>query len=228
MVIEGHEHQTREREKRRMATITPIETLYAGCRFRSRLEARWAVFFDSLNIKWEYEPQGYTVGKDKQPYLPDFRLPELDAFVDVKLLADLTRSGKELFTLVLGGIPAKSRSFPAHALFMPSFDFRDGSEPSRSSIASPAFAALEKLDNEDAAAVRKLIAFESRLRIVCSPAIFLCSKGKWSFSPVGIPFIEWTAAELLAPGYGVSLAPPKLVAAYDAARQARFEHGERG
>jgi hypothetical protein len=50
--------------------IKPIETHYAGHRFRSRLEARWAVFFDSLGIKWLYEPQGYVV--DGRPYLPDF------------------------------------------------------------------------------------------------------------------------------------------------------------
>lgn len=35
-----------------------LTTRYAGCRFRSRLEARWAVFFDHLGIEWEYEPQG--------------------------------------------------------------------------------------------------------------------------------------------------------------------------
>lgn len=52
--------------------IKPIETRYAGCRFRSRLEARWAVFFDALNIPWLYEPQGYELGGD--PYLPDFLL----------------------------------------------------------------------------------------------------------------------------------------------------------
>lgn len=50
----------------------PIETVYAGCRFRSRLEARWAVFFDRLGIEWEYEPQGFE--GDYGRYLPDFRL----------------------------------------------------------------------------------------------------------------------------------------------------------
>lgn len=52
-----------------------IETRYAGHRFRSRLEARWAVFFDHLGVEWEYEPQGYVVGGT--PYLPDFRLLNL-------------------------------------------------------------------------------------------------------------------------------------------------------
>ena len=50
-----------------------IETVYKGHRFRSRLEARWAVFFDAMNIKWEYEPEGYDLG-EAGCYLPDFFL----------------------------------------------------------------------------------------------------------------------------------------------------------
>ena len=67
-------------------TITPIETRYAGCRFRSRLEARWAVFFNYLEIPWEYEPEGYMVGpdNDQRPYLPDFWLPSVRQWVEVK------------------------------------------------------------------------------------------------------------------------------------------------
>ena len=52
-------------------TIKAIETHYAGHRFRSRLEARWAVFLNALGITWEYEPQGYVLD-DGTPYLPDF------------------------------------------------------------------------------------------------------------------------------------------------------------
>lgn len=55
--------------------MKPIETTYAGHRFRSRLEARWAVFFDHLGVEWEYEPEGYIVGG--RAYLPDFRLTSL-------------------------------------------------------------------------------------------------------------------------------------------------------
>ena len=31
--------------------VKPIETTYNGYKFRSRLEARWAVFFDSAEIE---------------------------------------------------------------------------------------------------------------------------------------------------------------------------------
>lgn len=51
-------------------------TKYAGITFRSRLEARWAVFFDALGISWEYEPETFAVdwyGESIQ-YTPDFRI----------------------------------------------------------------------------------------------------------------------------------------------------------
>jgi hypothetical protein len=55
--------------------IKPIETRYKGYRFRSRLEARWAVFFDALGIVWEYEKEGYELPSGR--YLPDFWLPSI-------------------------------------------------------------------------------------------------------------------------------------------------------
>lgn len=59
----------------------PIQTLYNGYKFRSRLEARWAVFFDACNIKYLYEPEGYDLGKEGW-YLPDFWVPMHPADVD--------------------------------------------------------------------------------------------------------------------------------------------------
>ncbi len=65
----------------RERTVKPIQTSYKGYRFRSRLEARWAVFFDALGISWEYEPEGYRVGN--RQYLPDFMV-ESQLLVEVK------------------------------------------------------------------------------------------------------------------------------------------------
>lgn len=69
----------------------PIETEYAGHRFRSRLEARWAVFFDSAGIKWQYEPEGFrrwiassADGDSFISYSPDFYLPHTHTWVEVK------------------------------------------------------------------------------------------------------------------------------------------------
>src|SRR5690349_23380076 len=61
--------------------LAAIPTFYDGCRFRSRLEARWAVFFNEMGIGWQYEPQGFTIGD--RPYLPDFLL-ECGTWVEVK------------------------------------------------------------------------------------------------------------------------------------------------
>lgn len=63
--------------------IKPIETEYNGYRFRSRLEARWAVFFDAMHIEYDYEPEGF-VGFDGSKYLPDFYLPAENLYVEVK------------------------------------------------------------------------------------------------------------------------------------------------
>lgn len=66
-----------------MATsFKAIETYYRGYRFRSRLEARWAVFFDALGVRWAYETEGFELGDVR--YLPDFWLPDHRAWVEIK------------------------------------------------------------------------------------------------------------------------------------------------
>ena len=74
-----------------MADIQAIETIWAGDRFRSRLEARWAVFFNAAGIRYIYEPEGFykicCPGDNRDPgdkYLPDFYLPEYDIYAEVK------------------------------------------------------------------------------------------------------------------------------------------------
>lgn len=68
--------------------IKAIETEYNGYRFRSRLEARWAVFFDAMNIQYAYEEEGFEkyIGDQKEKYLPDFRLglPGSGIYAEVK------------------------------------------------------------------------------------------------------------------------------------------------
>ncbi len=64
-------------------TLTPIETAYAGHLFRSRIEARWAVTFDHLGVAWEYEKEGFDLGEAGR-YLPDFWLPDLYCWFEVK------------------------------------------------------------------------------------------------------------------------------------------------
>lgn len=72
-----------------MSKPKAIRTEYNGFLFRSRLEARWAVFFDACGVNYEYEPEGYRLSNGLL-YLPDFLLHGVDGrdggdlFVEVK------------------------------------------------------------------------------------------------------------------------------------------------
>lgn len=68
-----------------MSNIKPIETEYKGYRFRSRLEARWAVLFDEAKIPWQYEVEGYELSNGVK-YLPDFYLPTFQLYIEIKPL----------------------------------------------------------------------------------------------------------------------------------------------
>jgi hypothetical protein len=52
--------------------LQPIKTEYRGHLFRSRLEARWALFFDLIGVAWTYEGEGYELPGGR--YLPDFEI----------------------------------------------------------------------------------------------------------------------------------------------------------
>ncbi len=84
-----------------------IETEYKGYRFRSRLEARWAVFFDACKVRWEYEPEGFMLDNG-QYYLPDFLLHGVDG-----------RAGGDLY------VEVKGRMTPEDAAKIYSFCGRD-------------------------------------------------------------------------------------------------------
>jgi hypothetical protein len=93
--------------------IKPIETVYKGYKFRSRLEARWAVFFDAMGIEWEYEPEGFELS-DGTRYLPDFYLKNVEygIYAEVKPDdGDFTKSYRFCFDSgesiwLLEGIPS--------------------------------------------------------------------------------------------------------------------------
>jgi hypothetical protein len=60
-------------------TIAPIPTLYRGRQYRSRLEARWAAFFDEVGLPAEYEP--FDLGK----WSPDFLISRRRASILVEV-----------------------------------------------------------------------------------------------------------------------------------------------
>lgn len=64
-----------------------IPTTHAGTRFRSRLEARWAAFFDAIGWAWEYEPF------DLDGYIPDFvLLGDAPVLVEVRPIATVAEA----------------------------------------------------------------------------------------------------------------------------------------
>ena len=95
--------------------IKAIQTTYHGYKFRSRLEARWYIFFEHLKIGCEYEAEGYEIPNiaykqivkfrnavhfkmgEKPPkkfkWLPDFWLPGKDILVEIKPISFLEESG---------------------------------------------------------------------------------------------------------------------------------------
>lgn len=67
----------------KLGHLQPIETHHNGYVFRSRLEARWAVFWDALGVTYDYEPEGVLL-EDGTKYLPDFWLPDIKLWVEIK------------------------------------------------------------------------------------------------------------------------------------------------
>lgn len=105
--------------------MQPIPTYYKGYKFRSRLEARWAIIFDALGVEsWEYEPEGFVLS-DGTTYLPDFKIKvncrrtDEDGYVWVEVkgvnnyydISITDRAKIELFEkplIVLGNLDAES------------------------------------------------------------------------------------------------------------------------
>lgn len=85
-------------------------TIYRGTRYRSRLEARWAVFFDTLQIPAQYEPT--PVRLPSGVYIPDFWLPTNLLYIECKpqpharpvlaRLAELTHATDRRCALLVG------------------------------------------------------------------------------------------------------------------------------
>lgn len=69
-----------------MSNLTPIPTTYRGIKFRSKLEARWAVFLDHCKIvsAWKYEPT--IINGPGFSYTPDFliAIQSFSWFLEVK------------------------------------------------------------------------------------------------------------------------------------------------
>lgn len=168
-----------------MNTIKAIETTYKGYRFRSRLEARWAVFFDRMGWSWQYEPEGFHLPYGEM-YLPDFLLWG-HTWAEIK--------------------PANA---PAQAF-----------AKARALVKSGGGRAL-LLSGEPDWKAPELVELEDDGSLGCTAVAFNTKK----YAPMFYAWGEFDTGEWpswLDAGYD-----PALNLAINAARAARFEHGESG
>jgi hypothetical protein len=209
------------------STPRAIETVYAGCRFRSRLEARWAVFFDALEIKWQYEPEGFEDDGFSPPvrYLPDFFLPTSETWVEVKGSDAALRDDSERLESFLDfdcPMPFFTNSADdndfwgrvCHGLLILG-DIPYVSKQTWGPVFHPIIQHHEGLlwhyaifDNPHP------LVFSGNLNVTL---MTYCGVPSWAK--------EWSTEPTLT---NTGFANQKVVDAYTAARSARFEHGERG
>jgi hypothetical protein len=185
-------------------TIKPIQTTYRGHRFRSRLEARWAMFFHRAGVDWHYETQGFMVGG--RPYLPDFYLPATGTWVEVKgAEAELDHDLMEAAPTCLPG-----EGSPQFLILGPMPEAPEGGNWAWLGFSAETFDGEQiVLDGWWQFGDGGLL--EHAAETSCAPP----------FSAGGD---EWLSPALNMAGE----VPPRFIDAYRAARSARFEHGESG
>lgn len=209
-----------------MSRIKAIETIYNGYRFRSRLEARWAVFFDAIGVKWEYEREGFYNEKGDK-YLPDFYLPDYDIWCEVKP-NDKTRAEEVIKACSFVTKDMKIRAL----IFLPNI-------PETSNYNSLFWYRCAYYDTlcEEVRIPRVLFSCydlgdtSEEFHIISNFAV-----GRESVFG-GSPYVNWDCVhdfDMPYPRrqdgekwcYGEYMKTTKLDKAYAKARQARFEHGE--
>jgi hypothetical protein len=256
----------------RRGEIKAIETLYRGFRFRSRLEARWAIFFDVAGIPWRYEEQGYDLSRVRVPnepksadaysplrYLPDFYLPEQDCWIEVKPSTPSERDVFLMSRLVMG---SRKDGYFLEGLRLPDEAIVSWSmKPMFEGITHVAFGELPLAWYQKSRGRMGWLDPDFADRDPYQDVGVYDGGRMWCECPrcgmVGITYYgdarylkcgclgmsdsaHWIEAELRddkesmiymsrkdpAPHY--TFDSSRLMAAYRAARQARFEHGERG
>lgn len=211
--------------------IQAIETIYDGYRFRSRLEARWAVFFNAIGLEYKYEFEGFK-GFDNVCYLPDFWFPKQNIYAEVKgtdesLRRDGDRIGKCIdynYTpisnglIILGEIP---NPFTFKWGNIPMFDFLYCDSGVRMEHATFKFKVFEtpkgivRIDstiitgNENI--LNYIFSYERASGLEYSIPTECSTKPDWTYDSLYGKTEEYFS---------------ELKNAYAKARQARFEHGE--
>lgn len=208
-----------------MTDIKPIETVYQGYRMRSRLEARWACFFNEMGFKWRYEEEGYKV--NGAGYLPDFFLPDLKCFVEIKgqdptaielqKCVDLNVKSNTAVYLLSGsvGMISDDDHWPSYRPDYVGYSIRNGE-------ARKGWVWTQCLQCRQYGLVASHDAFTPKdvTRLFCDCYLKFIDTPLWGGDS------RDRLTDYLK--YDLSYCGDNFLKAYTAARQARFEHGENG
>lgn len=216
--------------------IKPYETVYNGYRFRSRLEARWAVFFDSLGVKYEYEPEGFKL-PGLGGYLPDFRV------MCHGTRGDCLDEAWPLYIEVKGQMDAASAEKIKAFSFYHAWDDFEWPEPN-----DPNRDKKEQEHREEIERTHFSLLLVGDIPNVATPDDVTDSYTMGSYDSMGFDlcpfnyktvdgdyFAAYPAADARGRFYLMGddchyvnqCDEPRVMRAYQKARQARFEHGER-
>jgi hypothetical protein len=78
---------------------------------KSKVEKRFAQILDKFMIEWEYEKKGFRLNETGELYFPDFYMPDLDLWAEIKYTIRerdlrkfriLERESKDTNLIVLG------------------------------------------------------------------------------------------------------------------------------
>ncbi len=216
--------------------IKAIETQYKGYRFRSRLEARWAVFFDAMGLEWDYEVEGFELD-DGTRYLPDFYIPSWKMHLEVKPTLPTELEIKKLQSLATQDEEKawKCGRFLIGTPGVANVSLSDNGWEFTGCIVLDVF--HEKIPSPPTIESFAMMAGGTRLDVW--PIYFTQIDGM-TFQVRRLPARDVKGEQLFAAylphsygirfyiGDGVHYDDERLLAAYDAARSARFEFGESG
>jgi hypothetical protein len=178
-----------------------INTLYKGYRFRSRLEARWAVFLETLGAHWSYEAEGYNLSGIW--YLPDFFVGDWNCWIEIKGQDPSTVEAEKCRRLAL---QSKKK-----VLLLAGEPWAEESEPHYN------ITLFDPIDSERSSSGGWQFGQGRR----CSEEIWLVNENDMSaFTLKSIPHERDEKFPLIGTWANA------IMAALEAARQARFEHGE--
>jgi hypothetical protein len=195
-------------------TLRALETHAFGYRFRSRLEARWAVFFNRLGVAWEYEPQGFDIGGEA--YLPDFRIVTGDLVYWYEIKPKGTRSCEkfEKFAEALGSNDGGNLPLNLEARLLSGDPYDVFGEH----YVCPRCGMPESPDGLG----------DDLVGFLCDPCDWVTASGGDNPSEVGFAGIPYRPSKgwITVTSQDFNLLNEKIENACLAARKARFEHGE--